>query len=61
MQLDAILEVAIGLIMLWLILSVATMEIQNWLTQVLNISSKVSSRNFAGNVQKRKGAFRPIL
>ena len=40
MQLDAILEVAIGLVMMWLILSVATMEIQNWLTQVLNTRAK---------------------
>lgn len=40
MQLDAILEVAIGIVMMWLILSVATMEIQNWLTQVLNTRAK---------------------
>lgn len=32
MPLDAILEVAIGLVFAWLILSVATMEIQNWIT-----------------------------
>jgi len=37
MQLDAILEVAIGLVMMWLVLSVATMEIQNWLTQITNV------------------------
>ena len=40
MQLDAILEVAIGLVMMWLILSVATMEIQNWLVQVTNTRAK---------------------
>lgn len=40
MQLDAILEVAIGLVMMWLVLSVATMEIQNWLGQVLNTRAK---------------------
>lgn len=40
MQLDAILEVAIGLVMMWLVLSVATMEIQNWLGQVVNIRAK---------------------
>ena len=40
MQLDAILEVAIGLVMMWLILSVATMEIQNWLGQILNTRAK---------------------
>jgi hypothetical protein len=40
MQLDAILEVAIGLVMMWLVLSVATMEIQNWLGQILNTRAK---------------------
>jgi hypothetical protein len=40
MQLDAILEVAIGLVMMWLILSVAAMEIQNWLTQIMNVRAK---------------------
>lgn len=36
MQLDAILEVAIGLVFAWLVLSVATMEIQNWIGQLLD-------------------------
>jgi hypothetical protein len=45
MQLDAILEVAIGLVMMWLILSVATMEFQNWLTQVLNTRAKFLEKN----------------
>jgi hypothetical protein len=36
MQLDAILEVAIGLVFAWLVLSVATMEIQVWIGQVFN-------------------------
>ena len=40
MQLDAILEVAIGLVMMWLVLSVVTMEIQNWLSQALNTRAK---------------------
>lgn len=40
MQLDAILEVAIGLVLMWLILSVATMEIQNWVAQIFGIRSK---------------------
>ena len=40
MQLDAILEVAIGLVMMWLILSVATMEAQNWLGNLLNTRAK---------------------
>ena len=35
MQLDAILEVAIGLIFAWLVLSVATMEVQNGIGQIL--------------------------
>ena len=45
MQLDAILEVAIGLVMMWLILSVATMEIQSWLTQVLDTRAKFLEKN----------------
>lgn len=45
MQLDAILEVAIGLVMMWLVLSVATMEIQNWLGQVLNTRAKFLEEN----------------
>ncbi len=40
MQLDAILEVAIGLVMTWLVISVVTMEIQSWLTQALNTRAK---------------------
>ncbi len=36
MYLDGILEVAIGLVMTWLILSVANMHIQNWLSSLLN-------------------------
>jgi hypothetical protein len=45
MQLDAILEVAIGLVMMWLVLSVATMEIQNWLGQILNTRAKHLERS----------------
>ena len=40
MQLDAILEVAIGMVFAWLILSVATMEIQNWIGQIFNWRSE---------------------
>ena len=40
MQLDAILEVATGIIFAWLILSVATMEIQTWITHRLDMRSK---------------------
>ena len=40
MELDAILEVAIGLVMMWLILSVGTMEIQNWIGQKMNVRAK---------------------
>jgi hypothetical protein len=36
MQLDAILEVAIGLIFVWLVISVATMETQNRISTLLN-------------------------
>jgi len=45
MQLDAILEVAIGLVMMWLILSVATMEIQSWLGQIMNTRAKHLERS----------------
>lgn len=40
MQLDAILEVAIGLVLVWLVLSFATLEIQNWIKQLFNIRAK---------------------
>jgi hypothetical protein len=36
MQLDAILEVAIGLVFVWLVISVATMETQNRISTFLN-------------------------
>lgn len=36
MQLDAILEVAVGLVFVWLVISVATMEIQNRIGALLN-------------------------
>jgi hypothetical protein len=35
MQLDAILEVAIGLVFIWLVISVATMEVQNRISVLL--------------------------
>jgi hypothetical protein len=55
MQLDAILEVAIGLVMMWLILSVATMEIQNWLTQVLNTRAKFLEETLLEMFKNEKG------
>ncbi|MBC7878030.1 MAG: hypothetical protein H7Y59_12750 [Anaerolineales bacterium] len=36
MQLDAILEVVIGLVFVWLVISVATLEIQNRISIILN-------------------------
>jgi hypothetical protein len=45
MQLDAILEVAIGLVMMWLVISVVTMEIQSWLGQALNTRAKFLQRS----------------
>lgn len=36
MQLDAILEVAIGLVFVWLVISVATMEVQNRISEGLS-------------------------
>ena len=46
MQLDAILEVAIGLVMMWLILSVATMEAQNWLGKILTRAQNIWNNPF---------------
>ena len=40
MQLDVILEVAIGLLFAWLVLSVATLEVQNWIGQLLDTRAK---------------------
>ena len=40
MQLDAILEVAIGLIFIWLILSIVTMQIQDIISNLLNRRAK---------------------
>ena len=39
-NLDAILEIAIGLVLTWLILSVATMEVQDIITNLLNKRAK---------------------
>ncbi len=36
MSLDAILEIAIGLVVTWLILSVATVQVQDWIADKLN-------------------------
>ena len=36
MQLDAILEVAIGLVFAWLILSLGVMQVQEWISQIFN-------------------------
>ena len=55
MQLDAILEVAIGLVMMWLILSVATMEIQSWLTQVFNTRAKFMEEILLEMFKNEKG------
>lgn len=40
MPLDAILEVAIGLVFTWLVLSVAVMEIQNWISARLEMRAR---------------------
>jgi hypothetical protein len=40
MQLDAILEVAIGLVFAWLVLSVTTSEIQEVIKRILNLRAK---------------------
>jgi hypothetical protein len=55
MQLDAILEVAIGLVMMWLILSVATMEIQSWLVQITNTRAKFLEKTLLEMFKNEKG------
>ncbi len=40
MQLDAILEVAIGLVFAWIVLSLATMQVQETVTSILNWRAK---------------------
>ncbi len=40
MQLDAILEVAIGLVFAWLVLSIGTMQVQDWVSQLFSWRSK---------------------
>ena len=45
MQLDAILEVAIGLIFIWLILSIVTMQIQDIISNLLNRRAKLLEKS----------------
>ena len=40
MYLQEILEVAIGLVLVWLVLSVATMSIQEWIGNIVNLRAK---------------------
>ena len=40
MYLQEILEVAIGLVFVWLVMSVATMSLQEWLGNLLNMRAK---------------------
>lgn len=40
MQLDALLEVAIGLVMAWLVLSLAVMQIQEWISTLFSWRAK---------------------
>jgi len=48
MQLDAILEVAIGLVFVWLVISVATMEVQNRIGNALNWRAKYLEKSILG-------------
>ena len=40
MYLQEILEVAVGLVFVWLVISVATMSLQEWLGNALNLRAK---------------------
>ncbi|MCF6278054.1 MAG: hypothetical protein L3J16_04805 [Anaerolineales bacterium] len=54
-NLDAILEVAIGMVFVWLILSVATMEVQNIIGKIFNLRANFLEESildmFRGNQQ----------
>ncbi len=47
MYLQEILEVAIGLVFVWLVLSVATMSLQEWLGNILNSRAKEMEKAIA--------------
>ncbi len=48
MNLDAILEVAIGLVFAWLVLSVATMQTQEWISSALSWRSAFLEKSIRG-------------
>ena len=41
MYLDAMIEVAIGLIFSWLVLSIATMQLQEWISSLLGWRAQI--------------------
>jgi hypothetical protein len=47
MYLQEILEVAIGLVFVWLVISVATMSLQEWLSNLLNTRAKEMEKTIA--------------
>jgi len=54
MQLDAILEVAIGLVVTWLILSMATSQVQELITERLNWRSKFLEQRLMEMLRSRE-------
>ncbi|HXD11192.1 MAG TPA: hypothetical protein VN653_14090 [Anaerolineales bacterium] len=54
MQLDAILEVAIGLVLTWLILSIGTSQLQEYIVQRLNWRSRFLENSLMDMFQSRE-------
>ncbi len=54
MQLGAILEVAIGMIFVWLVLSIGTMQIQEWLESILAWRSKFLEQAVRGMLEDER-------
>jgi hypothetical protein len=54
MQLDALLEVAIGLVVTWLILSIATSQLQEYIVELLSWRSRFLENNLRDMFQSRE-------
>ena len=51
MYLDAILEVAIGMVFTWLVLSIATMQVQEWISSGLQLRAKFLKESIENMLQ----------
>ena len=52
MQLDAILEVAIGLVFVWLVLSIGVMQVQEWIENITSWRSKYLEEAVRGMLEQ---------